>query len=116
MTSFGLALRGAFAWTGDTRPVPEQLAHYAGGRELIAHDCALAGNPSHTGVDDLERDYDAQLRARMILYHYGSVADGAALAARGYRVAQRGERVILPNPEASAQANPEAAQPAALVT
>jgi len=29
MTSFGLALRGAFAWTGDTRPVPEMLAHYA---------------------------------------------------------------------------------------
>ncbi|HET7779409.1 MAG TPA: MBL fold metallo-hydrolase [Rudaea sp.] len=116
MTSFGLSLRGAFAWTGDTRPVPEQLGHYAGGRELIAHDCALNGNPSHTGVDDLERDYDAQLRARMILYHYGSVADGAALAARGYRVAQRGERVPLPGPDTNAHADPAAAQPAALVT
>jgi hypothetical protein len=95
--------------------VPEQLAHYAGRRELIAHDCALTGNPSHSGVDDLDRDYDAQLRARMILYHYGSAADGAALAARGYRVAQRGERVVLPSPDTNAHADPAVAQPAALV-
>ena len=39
----------------------------------------------------------------MILYHYGSVADGAAIAARGYRVAQRGERVALPSPDTGAQ-------------
>lgn len=116
MTSFGLVLRGAFAWTGDTRPVPEQLSHYAGGREVIAHDCALTGNPSHTGVDDLERDYAAELRARMILYHYGSAADGEAIAARGYRVAHRGECVMLPDPDASARASAPVAQPAALVS
>jgi hypothetical protein len=51
----------------------------------------------------------------MILYHYGSAADGAALAARGYRVAQRGERVTLPGPDTNAHADPAAAQPAALV-
>src|ERR1051325_10826725 len=28
-TSFGLALGGSFAYTGDTRPVPEMLARYA---------------------------------------------------------------------------------------
>jgi hypothetical protein len=38
----------------------------------------------------------------MLLYHYGGVADGLALAARGYRVAQRGERIALPPPAASA--------------
>ncbi len=27
--------------------------------ELIAHDCGLVGNPSHTGIDDIEREYDA---------------------------------------------------------
>ena len=101
MTSFGIALRGAFAWTGDTRPVPEQLAHVAGSGELVAHDCALIGNPSHSGVDDLDREYDAGLRRRLILYHYGSTADGAALAARGYRVAKRDERVVLPQAETS---------------
>jgi ribonuclease BN (tRNA processing enzyme) len=97
-TSFGLALQGSFAFTGDTRPIPEMLSQYAGEHELIAHDCGLVGNPSHTGVDDIERDYDPALRARLLLYHYGSVADGAALAARGYRIARTGERVTLAAP------------------
>ena len=72
--------------------------HYAGGKELIAHDCGLVGNPSHTGIDDIEREYDAGLRARLVLYHYGSKADGDALAARGYRIAQAGQRVALGDP------------------
>jgi ribonuclease BN (tRNA processing enzyme) len=97
-TSFGLALRGCFVFTGDTRPIPEVLAHYAEGQTLIAHDCGLVGNPSHTGVDDIEREYDEALRHRLLLYHYGSVADGTALAARGYRVAGTGERVVLADP------------------
>jgi ribonuclease BN (tRNA processing enzyme) len=100
MTSFGLALRGAFAWTGDTRPIPEQLDTYAGTRELIAHDCALVGNPSHCGVDDLDREYRATVRERMVVYHYGSSADGEAIARRGYRIARRGERIDLPAPAA----------------
>lgn len=95
-TSFGLALRGSFAWTGDTRPIPEALAQFAEAPALIAHDCALHGNPSHTGVDDLLREYSAEQRAQMLLYHYGSAADGSALAARGFRVARRGERIELP--------------------
>ena len=37
-TSFGLALRGSFAFTGDTRPVPEALALHAAGDDLVAHD------------------------------------------------------------------------------
>jgi ribonuclease BN (tRNA processing enzyme) len=98
MTSFGVALRESFAWTGDTRPIPEQLAQHAGGDEVIAHDCALIGNPSHTGVDDLEREYPRAMRERIIAYHYGSVADGDAIAARGVRVARRGDRVVLPEP------------------
>jgi ribonuclease BN (tRNA processing enzyme) len=98
MTSFGLALRDAFVWTGDTRPIPEMLAHYAQGAALVAHDCGLHANPSHTGVDDLEREYPPELRSRLILYHYNSAAAGAAMAARGYRVAQRDERIALPAP------------------
>jgi len=97
-TSFGLALRGALAWTGDTRPIPEALAQFAQQPALIAHDCALHGNPSHTGIDDIEREYTKEQGARMLLYHYGSADDGRKLAARGYRVAHRDERVVLPQP------------------
>ena len=97
-TSFGLALAGSFAYTGDTRPVPEMLGLRAAAGELIAHDCGLLGNPSHTGVDDVEREYDEEQRARLLLYHYGSAADGATLQARGHRIAQAGQRVALPEP------------------
>jgi ribonuclease BN (tRNA processing enzyme) len=99
-TAFGLRLQGCVVWTGDTRPIPEMLARHADAGELIAHDCALVGNPSHSGVDDLEREYDAALRARLLLYHYGSAAEGEALRARGYRVAEPGARVELAMPSA----------------
>jgi len=97
-TSFGIALPGSFVWTGDTRPVPEMLAQHAAHGELVAHDCALVGNPSHTGLDDLAREYPNELRERMILYHYASEADAAELAAHGYRVARRGDAVALAPP------------------
>jgi hypothetical protein len=57
-------------------------------------------------VDDLAREYDDATRGRMLLYHYGGVADGQALAARGYRIAQRGERVALPSPVVESVLNP----------
>lgn len=97
-TSFGLSLESSVVWTGDTRPIPEMLARYASHGELVAHDCALAGNPSHTGVDDLEREYPRALRDRLVLYHYGSDADGDALIGLGYRVARQGEGVALAAP------------------
>jgi hypothetical protein len=97
-TSYGLALDGSFVYTGDTRPIPEVLARHAGGEELIAHDCSLVGNPSHTGIDDIEREYPEALRRRVVLYHYGSAADGAALAACGYRIAATGERIAVAEP------------------
>ena len=97
-TAFGLRLAGSLVWTGDTRPIPEMLARHADAGELVAHDCALVGNPSHSGVDDLEREYDARLRARLLLYHYGSAADAQALGERGYRVASPAEVVALAEP------------------
>ena len=97
-TAFGLRLRGSFVWTGDTRPIPEQLAKHADANELIAHDCALHGNPSHSGIDDLEREYANELLARCMLYHYAGAADARALEARGYRVASPGESVPLNDP------------------
>lgn len=103
-TSFGIALAGSFVWTGDTRPIPEMLAHYAAYNELVAHDCALVGNPSHTGVEDLAREYADGLRTRLMLYHYASDADGNELARRGYRVARLGESAALAAPKATATA------------
>jgi ribonuclease BN (tRNA processing enzyme) len=101
-TSFGLRLRGSLVWTGDTRPIPEMLARHADAGELVAHDCALKGNPSHSGVDDLEREYPRELLSRCLLYHYASGAEGDALAARGHRVARPGEVVALNAPGAPA--------------
>lgn len=97
-TSFGLALRGCFAWTGDTRPIPEVLAGLSDEHTLIAHDCALVGNPSHSGVDDIEREYPAELRARMLLYHYASDADAEVLRQRGFTVAVPNGRYPLHAP------------------
>ncbi|HJR72599.1 MAG TPA: MBL fold metallo-hydrolase [Luteimonas sp.] len=99
-TAFGLRLRGSLVWTGDTRPIPEALAKFADAGERIAHDCALHGNPSHSGIDDLEREYPRGLLERCVLYHYASRSDGEALAARGYRVAHPGETLALDEPTA----------------
>ncbi|WP_440222728.1 MBL fold metallo-hydrolase [Dokdonella sp. MW10] len=100
MTSFGLSLLGSLVWTGDTRPIPEMLAAHAAHGEIVAHDCVLEGNPSHSGIDDLEREYPPALLARLLLYHYGSVAEAEALARRGHRVAVRGDRLALADPHA----------------
>ena len=99
-TSYGLALDGSFVYTGDTRPIPEVLARHAGGAALVAHDCSLVGNPSHTGVDDIAREYPEALQRQLLLYHYGSAADGDALTARGFRIATPGQRVALQAPAA----------------
>ena len=89
-TAYGLRLQGALTWSGDTRPIPEMLARYANDNELIAHDCGLHGNPSHTGVDDLEREYSIELQARMMLYHYASAGR------RRWRAPRSGARLADP--------------------
>ena len=94
-TAYGLRLHGSLVWTGDTRPIPEVLARFADAGELVAHDCSLLGNPSHSGIDDLEREYPAELLQRCMLYHYASAEDGRTLEARGHRVAVKGEVVAL---------------------
>jgi ribonuclease BN (tRNA processing enzyme) len=114
-SAYGLRLRGSVVWTGDTRPIPEVLAKMADAGEAVAHDCALRGNPSHSGIEDLEREYSDALLSRCVLYHYASHADGQTLKARGYRVADPGECLPLAEPTA-ARAEPfeaTAAAPAA---
>jgi ribonuclease BN (tRNA processing enzyme) len=97
-TAFALRMPGSLVWTGDTRPIPELLAHFAGAGELVAHDCALRGNPSHSGLDDLEREYPAELLSRCVLYHYGSAAEAREMRERGMRVADPGDALGLAEP------------------
>lgn len=98
-TAFGIALRGSFLFTGDTRPIPEVIAFHADGDELIAHDCGVQGNPSHTGLDDLLRDYPEALRTRMIIYHYADHGERALFEASGLRAAVAGTSYPLPPPQ-----------------
>ncbi|MDQ2702858.1 MAG: MBL fold metallo-hydrolase [Pseudomonadota bacterium] len=100
-TAFALRLHGSLVWTGDTRPIPEMLARHADAGELVAHDCALHGNPSHSGLDDLEREYPPELLSRCLLYHYANASDGASMRARGHQVASPGQVVELRAPRPS---------------
>ena len=100
-TAYGLRLPGSLTWSGDTRPIPEMLARFADSDELVAHDCGLHGNPSHSGIDDLEREYPRALLARCVLYHYATEADGTALEARGHRIARPGACFALRAPQSA---------------
>lgn len=94
-TAYGLSLSGRFVFTGDTCPIPEVLNHFACHGEAVFHDCALKGNPSHTGVDDLARSYKPELLSRLVLYHYESRQAGDYMEQLGYRVARPGQRFTL---------------------
>lgn len=106
-TAFGISLHGSFIYTGDTRPIPEVLTVVGSGSEPIAHDCGLVANPSHSGIEDLEREYPAALLERLHLYHYGSAADGEALQQRGCKVLKMGEDLPLPTPTRAAATDPD---------
>ncbi len=94
-SAFGLALSGRFVLTGDTRPIPELLAHFGANNESVFHDCTLAGNPSHSGVADLLREYPQALRDRLYLYHQHNHQEVAAIRAQGFRVVMPGDLVAL---------------------
>lgn len=89
-SSFALHLPGILFYTGDTRPIPEVLSHCCGAEEVIFHDCGVFSNPSHTGLDDLEREYPASLRQRFTLYHYADEKSAQTIEKAGYRVARPG--------------------------
>lgn len=100
-TAYGLSLSGRFLFTGDTCPIPEVLNHFACHGETVFHDCALSGNPSHTGVDDLARSYKPEMLSRLVLYHYESRQAGDYMESLGYRVARPGQRFPLSEHPAS---------------
>lgn len=85
-SAFGLQLPGQFFYTGDTRPIPEILHHESWGTELIFHDVGVTGNPSHTGVEDVWREYRGDVIQRLRAYHYGSAEDGKIIQNRGIQI------------------------------
>ena len=91
--AWGLRLAGRFVFTGDTRPIPETLRHQGRCGERLFHDCAWRGNPSHTGWDDVLREYEPALRARLVAYHVESEMAVRRLADAGARVARPGELI-----------------------
>ncbi len=101
-SAFGLAVHGSFAYSGDTRPIPEQLGVHAAQGERIFHDCAPLPNPSHTGLIDLTTHYPPETVMRMVLYHYPDAATAAAYRSAGHVVAEAGQAYALsePAPEA----------------
>ncbi len=100
-SAFGLRLPGSLVYPGDPRPIVEVLRQVADQGERIAHDCDLHGNPAHSGLDELQRDYPQDLLDRLLLYHYANADAGAAMAARGFAVAEQGAIYALAEPLAS---------------
>jgi ribonuclease BN (tRNA processing enzyme) len=94
-SAFGLALPGQFVFSGDTRPIPEVFAHFGAGNETLFHDCTLTANPSHTGIDDLAREYLPALRQRMYLYHQHDAIEAQRIADQGWRVLAPGAKINL---------------------
>lgn len=66
---FGMSLPGKFLFTGDTKPIPEIVTHYASQGELIFHDLSLQTQPSHSYLDEVRKAYSADQLARMHFYH-----------------------------------------------
>ena len=93
--SFGLHLAGCMFYSGDTRPIPELLNTHINNGELIFHDCGKQGNPSHSGIDDIIREYSTDIRQRLYAYHYQSAMDLPAFDAVNIACVQPGEHIIF---------------------
>ncbi|WP_138437851.1 MBL fold metallo-hydrolase [Marinobacter shengliensis] len=91
--AFGLCLPGHFVYTGDTRPIPEQIVAHGGRGELIFHDACTTPNPSHSGLEDLEREYAHHgVLNRFVLYHFTNDGERQAAEDLGWTTAYPGAR------------------------
>ncbi|MCP5326816.1 MAG: ribonuclease Z [Oceanospirillaceae bacterium] len=94
-SAFGVYLPGYCFFSGDTRPVPEILSHVIDQRAVIFHDCGLHSNPSHTGLEDLLREYSPELRARIYAYHYLNEEQRQKIEAAGIKTLRAGSCLTL---------------------
>ena len=95
-SAFSLHLPGVFFYSGDTRPTPEVLHHNVQQGEVIFHDCCVNSNPSHCGVEDILREYDANTLERLMAYHYFSPREAALLNQKGIATITEKQRISLP--------------------
>lgn len=85
-SAFSLCVQDAFFYSGDTRPVPEVIEHCVSATTQIFHDCSVIGNPSHSGIDDVLREYLPQTIQRMYFYHYNNPQDVKIFEEKGLNV------------------------------
>lgn len=95
-TAFGIGVRDSFFYTGDTRPIPEVITSL-GNKAHIFHDCSTIGNPSHSGIDDVLREYSREQLAQMHFYHYTTKDDVKEFVARDMKVVLPQDRFELPS-------------------
>lgn len=94
-SAFALHLPGHFFFSGDTRPIPEILHHEVCQSELIFHDCGLTGNPSHSGIEEILKEYQPDVLARIWAYHYHDDAMRQRIYEKGLNVVLAGQRIDL---------------------
>ena len=97
-SAYSLYLPGQFFYSGDTRPIPEILEHSISKDTVIFHDCSVIGNPSHSGIDDILREYSATVLERMWVYHYHSALDREQFTKVHLRVVAPQQRFELERP------------------
>jgi ribonuclease BN (tRNA processing enzyme) len=87
-SAYSLYLNDCFFYSGDTRPVPEVIEHKLDEKCTIFHDCSVLGNPSHTGIDDLIREYTPKTLQRLYAYHYHDASEGPRFIERGIKIVE----------------------------
>lgn len=94
-TAFSLCLPGKFFFTGDTRPIPEVLSHYANANELIFHDAGREPNPSHCGVKEIADLYREDIKERIWIYHHNHPDDIDFAQQLGFKAVKPMDEFIL---------------------
>lgn len=90
-SAYSLYLPDTFFYSGDTRPIPDLLTYKVSDATCIFHDCSVVGNPSHTGIEDIFREYPPELIERLYIYHYNNSEQESEFLSRGLRVVKSGQ-------------------------
>jgi len=85
----GLALKGRFLFTGDTKAIPETIASIASQGEVIFHDISLFNQPSHMTLHELSQ-YPKNILDRLMFYHLDSCSDSETLKEKGLLCVKNG--------------------------
>jgi ribonuclease BN (tRNA processing enzyme) len=89
-SAYGIALPGAFLYTGDTKPIPEVINTIANNNELIFHDLSVFNQPSHSYLGEVMLAYTKSVLARCRFYHLSSDADKEKVKSNGLSVVDAG--------------------------